>query len=361
MSAFFFKHKKPAFWIIPAAVIACAVLVICLLTDPSSDGKISYEDTQLSHVNTPEPRPNETSGDVTKDELETETDMESLRARYPKYFDLNTSKGLEVYVWQMAAGSYSLGVLPGTNRNKTLEELMNLKGATIAEMKAILSTYDIDEDNIFVIPWQNPISSYIGDYWVIRKDEDPDSIEKRRQEYADGIRQMLFGNTQGGSNELPSAKIIIKTAVSYANWTEGEMMRNCLNGDKMIISSVRHLPVYKIDTKEDLDRFIELYKDTLTLDQGYDEVPSFYDVTSSYDDSFFEHHTIVMGYVAAISGSLRYAIRDVSFEESTFCLDVVQTNEPEAYTDDMTGWFVMAEVLDSDITGYTEFDARLIR
>ena len=126
MNAFFFKHKKLAFWIIPAAVIACAVLVICLLTDPSSDGKISYEDTQLSHVNTPDPRPNETTVDVTKDELETETDMESLRERYPKYFDLNTFKGLEVYVWQMAAGSYSLGVLPGTNRNKTFEELMNL-------------------------------------------------------------------------------------------------------------------------------------------------------------------------------------------------------------------------------------------
>ena len=126
MNAFFFKHKKLAFWIIPAAVNACAVLVICLLTDPSSDGKISYEDTQLSHVNTPDPRPNETTVDVTKDELETETDMESLRERYPKYFDLNTFKGLEVYVWQMAAGSYSLGVLPGTNRNKTFEELMNL-------------------------------------------------------------------------------------------------------------------------------------------------------------------------------------------------------------------------------------------
>ena len=96
----------------------------------------------------------------------------------------------------MAPGSYSCGVMLGTNRNKTLEELMNLKGATLAEMRAILSTYDIDESEIFVIPWQNPVSSYIPDFWIREIDEDPGSLEKRQQEYVDGIRQMLFGETE---------------------------------------------------------------------------------------------------------------------------------------------------------------------
>ena len=69
---------------------------------------------------------------------EAESDMDSLRAKYPEYFDLSTFKGLELYVWQMAPDSYSCGLMLGTNRNKTLEELMNLKGASIAEMRAIL-------------------------------------------------------------------------------------------------------------------------------------------------------------------------------------------------------------------------------
>ena len=130
----------------------------------------------------------------TKDEIwGTETiDMAVLREGYPKYFDLDTFKGLEVYVWQMAPGSYSCGVMSGTNRNKTFEELMNLKGVTITEMRAILSAYDIDKENISVIPWQNPISSYIADYWISQKDEDPATVEKRKQEYIDRIRQMLF-------------------------------------------------------------------------------------------------------------------------------------------------------------------------
>ncbi len=141
----------------------------------------------------------------TKDEIRgTEAvDLAALRAKYPEYFDLSTSKGLEVYVWQMAQDSYSCGLLPGTNRNRTTElanpELMNLKGASIAEMRAILSTYDIDEKDVIIIPWQNPVSSYIAEYWISQKDEDPAVVEKRKQEYIDGIRQMLFGTEYSAS------------------------------------------------------------------------------------------------------------------------------------------------------------------
>lgn len=117
-----------------------------------------------------------------------------LREKYPEYFGLSTFKGLEVYVWQMAPNSYFCGVMEGTNRNKTLEEIMSLKGAAIDEMKAILSTYDIPKENISVIPWQNPISSYLGEYWISEKGEDPDSIEKRQQEYIDRLREMLLGD-----------------------------------------------------------------------------------------------------------------------------------------------------------------------
>ncbi len=127
----------------------------------------------------------------------------------------------------------------------------------------------------------------------------------------------------------------------------------------MIISSVRHLPVYKLDTLEDLNRFKESYKDILTLDQGYDEVPSFNEVTASYDNSFFADRSLILAYVEASSGSFRYAIQNVSYGGSTFCLNVVQTNHPEVGTTDMAGWFVIAEVLDSDIANITEFDATL--
>ncbi len=123
----------------------------------------------------------------------------ALREKYPEYFGLDTMKGLEVYVWQIVPNSYSFGVLSGTNRSKELEELMNMKGASASEMKAILSTYDIDESWIAVIPWQNPVSSYIPEFWIRFNDEDPDAVAKRQKEYVDGIRKMLFDDQSASS------------------------------------------------------------------------------------------------------------------------------------------------------------------
>ncbi len=126
-------------------------------------------------------------------------ELETLRSRFPEYFDLSTFKGLEVYVWEIVPERYSCGVLPGTNREKTSEELMNLKAATAGEMRAILSTYDIPKENIAIIPWHHPLSSYKGEYWITWKDEDPDTAERRRQAYVDRIREVLLGDDPVGS------------------------------------------------------------------------------------------------------------------------------------------------------------------
>ena len=105
---------------------------------------------------------------------------DGLRVKYPEYFELGTFKGLEVYVWQMAEGDYRFGLMQGTNREKTLEEKMALKGATAEEMALILSTFDIEGKDIFVIPWQNPASSY-----MVTEDMAKDP------EYINSIRAML--------------------------------------------------------------------------------------------------------------------------------------------------------------------------
>ena len=133
----------------------------------------------------------------------TEQTMDALEEKYPEYYGLSTFKGLEVYVWQMSQGGYSFGVLPGTNREKTSQEIWELKGASAEEMKTILASYDIDEDNIIIIPIQNPISSYIADYWISFQNEDPESEAKRKKEYIDGIREMLGMTVEGtGSVDL---------------------------------------------------------------------------------------------------------------------------------------------------------------
>ena len=87
---------------------------------------------------------------------------DTLRQKFPEYFDLNTAKGLEVYVWKTAENTYLCGVLSGTNRNKTDEEISRLSanGASIEEMKRILSSYDISDDMMILIPYSPSNSSH---------------------------------------------------------------------------------------------------------------------------------------------------------------------------------------------------------
>ncbi len=127
--------------------------------------------------------------------------LDALREKYPEYFGLSTFKGLELYVWQMAPESYSFGLMLGTNRNKTTEEITALKGASAAEMRAILSTYDIDKRSIVIIPCHKPYSDYIADFWTTEKGEDSESAAKRRQAYLDNIRSILFGTEKTVSTE----------------------------------------------------------------------------------------------------------------------------------------------------------------
>ena len=87
-------------------------------------------------------------------------DMNRLVEKYPEYFDLPTDRGLAVYVWQMSAYSYSCALLPDSGKTREPTELWNLKGANLAEMRLILSTYDISPEKVAVIPWINPLSSY---------------------------------------------------------------------------------------------------------------------------------------------------------------------------------------------------------
>ena len=120
-------------------------------------------------------------------------EIEALQEKYPEYFNLSTSKGLEVYVWQVAAGAYSFAILPGTDREKTWDDLLplaNKGGLSLRETKAILSTYQIKKEDVVIISWQHPASSYIADYWIIPQNGDPADV---RMNYISRIRRMIFG------------------------------------------------------------------------------------------------------------------------------------------------------------------------
>ncbi len=240
------NYKKPAFWVIAAAVAACAAVTVCFATNPKPDTpqeqhtvqariievengsflaepveeswELSSSDLFRVPITNIPPSPEPQAGDIVEIthngyilttypaqfgtiysmrvvSQENSPEIEELREKYPEYFELGTFKGLEVHVWQMAEKDYRFGLMQGTNREKTPEEKMALQGAAAEEMALILSTFDIEDKDIFVIPWQNPISSYMVTQDMLK---DP--------AYINNIRAMLgLDSVSMGSSEEEGA------------------------------------------------------------------------------------------------------------------------------------------------------------
>ncbi len=88
------------------------------------------------------------------------TDIVKLQEQYPQFFNVSTDGGFIVYVWQEAKDDYRCYLV-----NKVIESVVDRNfefevGATIKEMRAILSTYNVEKEDIEIKPIINPLSSY---------------------------------------------------------------------------------------------------------------------------------------------------------------------------------------------------------
>ncbi len=91
-------------------------------------------------------------------ETQEERGIEVLKEQYPEYFELSAFKGVEVYVWETADGTYRCGLMSGTNRNKTGAEIQALeqRSLSVAEAKMVLEEIGVKEGYILVIPIPQP-------------------------------------------------------------------------------------------------------------------------------------------------------------------------------------------------------------
>jgi hypothetical protein len=96
----------------------------------------------------------------------------NLQKRFPEYYNLDTSEGIKVYVWQAEDGEYRCGAVSGINRITKFEEISKIasNSTTIDEMKTILASYNIERGYVSVYHIEIMSSYYeeIEDYNEIR-------------------------------------------------------------------------------------------------------------------------------------------------------------------------------------------------
>ena len=149
--------------------------------------------------------------------------------------------------------------------------------------------------------------------------------------------------------------------ISYVGWSEDPTLYDsALNSDLLQSEPGEHLPIFKIDTLAELEQFKATFETILDLDQGYDTALSFNAAMSKAQwdrEIFYEKNSLLIIYIPASSGSFRHAIQEVKTTDTSICIHVKQTNNPDVITDDMAGWFLLVEVEDEEIQKYTSFDA----
>ena len=119
------------------------------------------------------------------------------------------------------------------------------------------------------------------------------------------------------------------------------------NSEKLAISSVRHLPIRRFDTKAQLDNNAEKYGFTDSVSEAL----------SKYNEAFFAENSLITVCFDAGSTDFRYDVESVTIEGGSFTLSVYQTNSLESYNSAMQSWFVICEVPDADLALVKDYDA----
>lgn len=153
---------------------------------------------------------------------------------------------------------------------------------------------------------------------------------------------------------------LVDCALSWANYDDStELLLGGLNGDKMYISSVQHLPIFKFESLQELKNFQSGVGAQLTLTQGYDEISSFSAVTAHMDEAYFEKYTLLAVYVPSSSCSYRYGINHVWVSGETLCIHVQRADAAADGDTAMAGWLLTAGLEKDVLAGITTFDADL--
>lgn len=174
-------YKKPAFWILLVAILACVALAVCFLTDPPADQPDAPAESKPPVLGETDP---EKLNDAQK----------ALQERVPEYFGLDTTNGLDVFVWQMAKGGSLMFGLRGYSEHAGAFVLYSsdplwMKGTTCAEMRTILSTYDVDPAQVRIVFRQPLHSSYLPDWQITLQGE---NIHVKQAAYAEIVHNMLY-------------------------------------------------------------------------------------------------------------------------------------------------------------------------
>ena len=187
-------------------------------------------------------------------------------------------------------------------------------------------------------------------------DSDPVDVETETQQPA----------TQGGligeaTTEIAEPQAIpFEAHVAWANGTEDwtALYANPFCLSKASPSSVYRRPIYRVDSKEDLEQFKVKIDEVLDIDMEWENTPSFNEAVAQYGNEFFVKNTLFMIYIWDGSITPQYSITNVTREGSELIVDVLRETQKGEETL-VAGWYLLLAVDREDVAGCEEFSIQI--
>ncbi len=175
--------------------------------------------------------------------------------------------------------------------------------------------------------------------------------------YVNSNDNFYFGARWSGFPETVSFSH--ETTVAYAGYISNyAIITGALNRDKMLESSIQHLPIYKFESEAELAKFQSDFAEDIAT-RAHGEVPCFDVVAKQYDAEFFEEKALFIVYVESGSGSCRYDVGSVAWGANSSSLVIHAEVTRSPITADMAGWFLCV-AMDKSLTQlFTTVDADL--
>lgn len=160
----------------------------------------------------------------------------------------------------------------------------------------------------------------------------------------------------GSTEQAPAAEI--PYTLAYVGGTDYEKFyEGALNHDALAINNIRHLPIFRADTAEDLAQFERDLIGDAIADNSWGDVPSFRTATAQYDEDFFRENSLLLVYVSSGNCTHRFGVRSIDCEGAALCVRLEETTGAQIISELEAAWLVILPVPDSLVANCTDFDA----
>ncbi len=355
------NYKKPAFWVIAVALIASVAVGVCFLTNPKSGPRVyaavdGYTDCE--------------GVDIRIVEMKLDGELPYIKAEWTnetgkvidggKVFSLYRETGGERENCNDGAAFELIGIYyprtPFTKEYSLLRFDLSKDGRYILEEEFWLEGRKYTATVEFVIGPDAEIEGEGQQSNESESDSNPGDVETETQQ--PNTQGELIGEATTDAT-APQA-ISFEAGVAWANsTTDWDLLYEnsfCIVGRSP--SSINRVPIYRIDSKEQLEQFKLEIDEVLDIDMGWNDTPSFNEAVAQYGEEFFAENSLFIFYIWDGSTTPQYSITNVTREGTKWNIDVLRVTQRGEDTL-AAGWYLTLAVNRENVNGCEEFSIQM--